>query len=304
MSKASPGSGQASRGPTPSSEIIATRDALLASGVGGLAFSRAWSDALDSWLAERFQTATGTDAAGVSLVAVGANGRREPSPCGDLDLVLLHAPKRDVAALADALWYPIWDSGIKLDHSVRTPRQAVAESTEDWKVAVGLLDARVVAGDAQLLAELAPVVSTAWKAQARRVLPQIVGDAEMRHERHGDVAHLLEPDLKEGRGGLRDVHWLRAAAEGVPGVVARARPAALPRRSARSSVSRVALHAVTRSASNLLTLQDQDAVADRLGKLDADALMADVSAAGRTIAIAADDVARGCWPGHRSESAG
>lgn len=288
MSTASPGSGQASRGQTPSSEIIATRDALLASGVGGLAFGRAWSDALDRWLAGLFTTATGRDADGVALVAVGANGRREPSPFGDLDLVLLHGPKRDAATLADALWYPIWNVGIKLDHSVRTPRQARAEAAGDWKVAVGLLDARMIAGDERLLADVAPVVEADWKSRARRTLPQVVEDAELRHERHGDVAHLLEPDLKESRGGLRDVHWLRCASPAVPDVVA-APDSRIARAFAALVDVRVALHAVTASAANVLTLQEQDAVAARLELSDADELMAVVSTAGRTIAIAADE---------------
>ena len=242
---------------------------------------------LDGWLVELFTTATSEDSSGVALVAVGANGRREPSPFGDVDLVLLHAPKYDIAPVADALWYPIWDSGIKLDHSVRTTRQARAEAERDWKVAAGLLDARLVAGDARLLVEVAPVVATEWRSKARRVLPELVADAELRHARHGDVAHLLEPDLKESRGGLRDMHWLRCAHAAVPDLA----PADRRVETAFDALVavRVALQAVTRSSSNLLTLQDQDAVAARLALADADVLMAQVSGAGRRIAITADE---------------
>ncbi|HVE93759.1 MAG TPA: [protein-PII] uridylyltransferase [Acidimicrobiales bacterium] len=287
MSRASPGSEPANREPTPSSWITAQRAALLEGSTGGLAVCQAWSDALDSWFAELFATATGGDSAGVALVAVGANGRREPAPYGDVDLVLLHAPKYDVAPVADALWYPIWDSGVRLDHSVRTARQARAEAETDWKVATGFLDARLLAGEPRLLVEVAPVVANDWRARARRVLPELVADAIARHDRHGDVAHLLEPDLKESRGGLRDVNWLRCAHRAAPDVTP-ADPRVDEAFAALVDV-RVALQSVTRSPNNLLTLQDQDAVADRLALPDADELMAHVSAAGRRIAIAADE---------------
>src|SRR3979411_1598513 len=71
---------------------------------------------------------------GVALVAVGGLGRREPAPYSDLDLVLLHEGKiSGLSEIADAIWYPIWDSGISLDHSVRTPDQAVAVAKDDLK---------------------------------------------------------------------------------------------------------------------------------------------------------------------------
>src|SRR5205814_1397705 len=84
---------------------------------------------------------------GVALLAVGAYGRRELCPASDLDLVLLHDGRRgrDVGALADRVWYPIWDSGFRLDHSVRTPDQARAIADNDLKAALGLPDGRDVA---------------------------------------------------------------------------------------------------------------------------------------------------------------
>src|SRR5262249_47555609 len=92
------------------------------------------------------------DPAGVALLAVGAYGRRELCPASDLDLALVHDGKRgrDLREVADAIWYPIWDSGVALDHSVRTPKEARAVADRDLKAALGLLDARFVAGDAQL----------------------------------------------------------------------------------------------------------------------------------------------------------
>src|SRR5664280_2909010 len=89
----------------------------------------------DAWLGELL----GAEA-GVALVAVGGYGRREPAPGSDLDLVLVHRGRRDIGALADRLWYPIWDTGVRLDHSVRTVGEAVAVAAADLKAALGLLD--------------------------------------------------------------------------------------------------------------------------------------------------------------------
>jgi [protein-PII] uridylyltransferase len=87
-------------------------------------------DAYDGWLGQRVPA----EAQGVALVAVGSYGRREPSPWSDLDLVLLHDGRQgSVAELADSIWYPIWDSGIGLDHSVRTPDEALDVARDDLK---------------------------------------------------------------------------------------------------------------------------------------------------------------------------
>ena len=101
----------------------ALRDLVADDSLGGLAFAAAYSDAADTWMRELLG-----DTPGVALLAVGAYGRSELCPASDLDLVLIHDGKRsrDVGAIADRIWYPIWDSGIALDHSVRTVREARA----------------------------------------------------------------------------------------------------------------------------------------------------------------------------------
>src|SRR4051794_41698561 len=82
---------------------------------------------------------TGTE--GVALIAVGSLGRRELPPHGDLDLVLVHDGRPEIAPLADALWYPIWDAGLRLDHSVRSVSEAVGVASTDVKARPRLLDA-------------------------------------------------------------------------------------------------------------------------------------------------------------------
>ena len=106
----------------------------------------------------------------------------------------------------------IVDAGVKLDHSVRTVDEAAGVAREDVKAALGLLDARHVAGDASLTARLREVVLGAWRRDARRRLPEVAAAVRERAERNGELAFLLEPDLKECRGGLRDVQAMTAAA--------------------------------------------------------------------------------------------
>ncbi|CAL9406775.1 [protein-PII] uridylyltransferase [Streptomyces sp. enrichment culture] len=240
----------------------------------------------DEWLAGLF-AAGAPGARGVSLVAVGGYGRAELSPRSDLDLLLLHdgsAPET-VSALADRLWYPVWDLGLALDHSVRTPAEARKTAGEDLKVQLGLLDARHIAGDLGLTTALRTTVLADWRNQAPKRLPALRELCEERAARHGELQYLLEPDLKEARGGLRDATALRAVAASW---LADAPREGLAEARGRLLDVRDALHLSTGRATDRLTLQEQDQVAAELGLLDADALLRQVYEAARTIAYAGD----------------
>jgi [protein-PII] uridylyltransferase len=253
--------------------------------LGGLGFGAAASDLIDDWLIGLLG-----DEPGVVLLAVGAHGRRELCPASDLDLVLIHDGRRgrDLGALADRLWYPIWDSGFRLDHSVRTPNQARAIADDDLKAALGLLDARVVAGDHAVGDKLVDRLASEWQDRARRRLPALDALVQERHRAAGDVAHSLEPDLKEGRGGSRDVAIVRALSMLSTVVTVDERMTA-----AKSQLfeARVALQRVAGSTDRLL-LEHQDSVAAELGLRDADELMTRVSSAARTIAAQSEEAWR------------
>lgn len=243
----------------------------------------------DAWLNSLFTTAAReTGVRGAALVAVGGYGRAELSPRSDLDLLLLHdgkAEPRALGALADRLWYPVWDLGLALDHSVRTPAEARKTASEDLKVHLGLLDARPVAGDVGLLAGLRTSVLADWRNQAAKRLPQLHSLCRERAERSGELRFLLEPDLKEARGGLRDLTALRAVAASW---LADAPREGLAEARRRLLDARDALHLVTGRATDRLSLQEQDQVADRLGLLDADALLREVYEAARVVSYAGD----------------
>ncbi|MEU6772026.1 [protein-PII] uridylyltransferase [Streptomyces sp. NPDC046759] len=246
----------------------------------------ALAELTDDWLAALF-TAAGQGAPGVSLVAVGGYGRGELSPRSDLDLVLLHdgSDPGAVAALADRLWYPVWDLGLALDHSVRTPTEARKTAGEDLKAHLGLLDARHLAGDLGLTTGLRTAVLADWRNQAPRRLPELQELCAERAARQGELQYLLEPDLKEARGGLRDATALRAVAASW---LADAPREGLADARRRLLDARDALHLATGRATDRLALQEQDQVAAELGLLDADTLLRQVYEAARVVSYASD----------------
>ena len=239
---------------------------------------------VDRWLAELLGAEPG-----VALVAVGGYGRRELLPRSDLDVVLLHGGRDDIAGVADRIWYPLWDSGAELDHAVRTVPQARRVARTDLKVALGLLSARHVAGDPDLTERLRAGALEDWRAAAPARLAELHAAHDERTSISGELAFLLEPDLKEARGGLRDVHAIQAVA------AAWVAPAPGPRvRTAYEQIldTRHALHEVTGRRLDRLVLEEQDEVARALGLLDADVLLRMLAGAARTVAYAVDHAFR------------
>jgi [protein-PII] uridylyltransferase len=271
---------------TPSELLREARQALLdRSDLTGGELRVALVDLADSWLSKRIG-----DAEDVALVAVGGYGRREPAPGSDFDLVLVHdGHADDVKSVADGVWYPLWDAGVGLDHSVRTIAEAADVAASDLKAALGMLDARHVAGDPALTAQLRETVYVRWRRDARRRLEELVEATRDRWDKSGELAFLLEPDLKESRGGLRDVHALHAVAASwlVDVPLARIEPAHTLLLDVRGE-----LHRRSTRPTDRLVLQEHAAVAAALGYDDVDALMREVSSAGRAIAFAADETWR------------
>ncbi|MFN8024958.1 MAG: [protein-PII] uridylyltransferase [Acidimicrobiia bacterium] len=226
---------------------------------------------------------------GVALFAVGALGRRELCPMSDLDLVIVHDGKsRDIGDLASTIWYPVWDAGLQLDHSVRTVKEAAKVANDDMKAALGLLDARFVAGDEALFDKLVDRVHDGWRSKVRDRLGNLDALVRERHDDAHEVAYALEPDIKNGLGGTRDLTILGVLAQITP--VYEPDPALADARETLLEV-RVALQRRFGRRERLL-LEYQDELAADLGDADADALMARVSAAARTVAWQCDDAWR------------
>lgn len=176
--------------------------ARLAAGASGTEVCRALSDVCDEIVAELVGD---TDA--VAMVATGGWGRRELCPYSDLDILLVAEDVEAVAGGAESLLYPLWDAGLRVGHAVRDPAAAAELAASDLRTATTLLDARLVAGSPELLESLDRAV---WRAIApggnsRDLVGKLAAEKERRHRRFGDSLYRLEPNLKHGIGGLRDL---------------------------------------------------------------------------------------------------
>ena len=219
----------------------------------------------------------------VAIAAVGGFGRGELSPGSDLDIVIIHngsIAEKELSDLVNKILYPLWDKNVKIDHSVRTRSEMRDAADSDLKVALGLLDIRLVCGNPDLVVAVQADALESWRKKSKSRLPELEQSLLERHQRVGELAYLLEPDLKEARGGLRDITALRA--------IHRSSVIAVPieRISVAESILanvREALHVVSGRDKDRLLFQEQDKVAEHLGYADADALMSDVAQAARSV---------------------
>ena len=269
-------------------DFLERRAALLTGpGPAGAPRRRALARLTDEWLAG-LASATGVNVGGVALVAVGGYGRSELSPFSDLDLLLLHTaetPESYAGMIAERLWYPVWDSGLRIDHAVRSVGGARQVARTDLPTMLGLLDARTVAGDPAVVDALRRKVLADWRSDAAERLPRLRASCLERADRSGDLAFAAVPDLKESRGGLRDLVVMRA--------VAASWVADCPHHGldeARSDLLDVrdALHLSAGRGTDRIQAQDQDAVAGQLGLPERDELLRRVAGIGRAVGLAAD----------------
>ena len=223
------------------------------------------------------------DPRSIALSAVGGYGRGELSPGSDLDLLILHDGSIDAPTLTDfvnAILYPLWNSNRAVDHSVRTRSETRTTAAEDLRVAQGLLDIRFIVGNEELVSAVASDATNDWRKNFSRIKSALRASIIERAERSGELAFLLEPDLKESRGGLRDINALRAIArtDNVPVSMERLASAEALLLSVRDT-----LHTVTGRSRDQLLLTEQDKVAEELSFADADVLMYEVAKAARSV---------------------
>jgi [protein-PII] uridylyltransferase len=259
------------------------------SGEGGHTVAALHASSVDDVLHGVFAGAlaqTGRPSAGVALVALGGYGRGELAPHSDLDLLVVHRgwPAPDVEALNRALVYPLWDAGRDLGNRVREARDILKPPArlDEW---AALLDARFLAGDHRFYVDLeGSLLANARRSRAAffRALGE---ETARRHTAYGHAGHLLEPDVRDSAGGLRDLHALCWAAKLLPqspgpldalvaaGYLSQADRDAVGSASDFLTRVRVELHLRAGRRQDRLYLQDQDAVAAGLGYSDGDELM-------------------------------
>jgi [protein-PII] uridylyltransferase len=203
--------------------LRAALDALFASlpprvvdgGTGGAA-CRAISDLYDAEIRARFDAAREGVAAPLALVATGGWARRELAPYSDIDFIVLH-DKDEASAkqVADKLLYPLWDEKLAIGHAIREARATARLAREDLATATALLDARHIAGDRRISTDLvrATLGALAPGGNPNDFIAMLAAEQKGRHERFGASLYLLEPNLKQGIGALRDLSTALWAAQ-------------------------------------------------------------------------------------------
>ncbi len=262
-------------------ELLGSRD------LEGIDFCREYSRRADEWI-RHIATTSGISTKNIALIAVGGFGRSELSPFSDLDLIVLHGGLRSPSNVAEKIFYPIWNDGIRLDHAVRTPRELLNAARADLRVALGFIDARFLWGDEDFANKVLTDMQSRWRGEFSDLwLSELEIQMDERHKQHGDLSDLLEPDLKESHGGLRDINVVRAVHIAHPEIVETGILSSLD--AARDVLlrARVALHANADRELDRLLLQEQDEVALSLGT-NADLLMTQLSAAARHVAQVCD----------------
>jgi [protein-PII] uridylyltransferase len=207
--------------PPPASEGTLLRQALadhrralearLEAGDDGLALGRANAQFLNTCIVSGFEAATrraGDSAAGVALAAVGSFGRGAVALWSDADMVVVvRAGREKAGAFIEALLYPLWDAALPLGHQVLSTKDALPLAQQDLATATSLLDLRLLAGDGDLVAGLRNQAAEGLfgEQDLGNFIDRLEEEAAIRHERFGGSVYLLEPDVKSGPGGLRDL---------------------------------------------------------------------------------------------------
>ncbi|MGE5189804.1 MAG: [protein-PII] uridylyltransferase [Gemmatimonadota bacterium] len=196
--------------------LASAREGQRGALAGGARACRDYSRAMDAALSAiygraraRFLATAPDLAYRMAAVAVGGYGREELCPRSDVDLLFIHPYKVDpyVEAMTERILYPLWDLGLEVGHSVRSVKETIRMAAADDSVRTALMDFRFVAGDAAFFAEAAREIERfLFFAGADRFIDAKVAEMRSRHAKFGETVYVLEPNVKEGKGGLRDLH--------------------------------------------------------------------------------------------------
>ncbi|MFZ4372940.1 MAG: [protein-PII] uridylyltransferase [Mycobacterium sp.] len=288
----------ATASPQPATDLAAASRQLLDGGqrrLDAATVREALLDLHELWLTTKAAEIGITANSGFAIVATGGLGRRELAPYSDLDLMLLHdnMPTDVVTQVAELLWYPLWDANIRLDHSVRTPAEALQVAGGEMSAGLAMLEARHIAGDEDLSSSLIGGARRQWRAGISSRFDELVEQASARWQRSGQIAHRAEPDLKSGMGGLRDVQLLNSLAIAQ---LADVHPVRAPDSPAGSLASahlallnvRTELHRVSKRSRDQLLAQYADETGAALGVGDRFELARVLSDAARTVSYYVD----------------
>lgn len=277
----------------------------------GRPWCEAWTATVDTTLQSGLASVQQGKPHGMAVVALGSYARGMLCPASDVDVLVLHDgwTDPDLEVVIRAVCYPLWDAGLTVGHAVRTPSEAVDAAADRLDTATSLADRRLVAGD--------PGLFDAFSGRARRwldgrltpLVDELAAGADGRRGRGGGRTGVREPNLKDGRGGLRDLQALRWAAAcllgetGLDPLVSAGYLGAAERRTlARAEdtllAARCALH-LTRAPNRRRPSRDTDVLREEVAEEVAARLGLDTVELGRELALATRAVAHlanRVWP--------
>ena len=197
-------------------------DDLWSRGLSGTRLLKDHSLLADSFIRDCFAAIELADLQSqVAVVALGGYGRQELFPFSDIDLMILFHPKfrKRVSSVVDGLLYPLWDTGYEVGHGVRTVKESMTQAEGDFVFQVAMLDARLIAGSKALFGELVAAYRKRFVDGRRdRFIQNMNRFNEERRARFGSHSYLLEPNIKESKGGLRDLQAMVWSAKVVFGI--------------------------------------------------------------------------------------
>ncbi len=199
---------------------------LWSQGIVGRNLLLEHSRMMDAFIQDVFAACKLPAAREMAMVALGGYGRRELFPFSDIDILLLYSPEeeKDLEGVAERLFYPLWDAGLEVGHGVRTIDDCMESAARDFFFQVAMLDARFLCGKKALFDELAEAFSRRFiQGNRKGFVIQVLDHRRERHRRFGSHVYLLEPNIKESRGGLRDLQsmlWISKVLFGLQGLEA------------------------------------------------------------------------------------
>lgn len=182
---------------------------------------RKHSAVVDQYIVEAFRRTSAEGCDDIALLALGGYGREELFPYSDIDLMILYRPevKGQINSIADGVLYPLWDTGLEVGHGVRTIRESMIQAEEDYFFLVALLDARLIHGSQELFSDLISAYRQRFvEGQRESFVENMKHHLGGRREKFGGHNYLLEPHIKEGRGGMRDIQAMMWTARVVFGL--------------------------------------------------------------------------------------
>ncbi len=229
-----------------------------------------------------YPAANPTDAEKMTIVAVGGYGRGELAPQSDIDLLFLHDYKLSgrVEQIVETVLYTLWDMGLKVGQSTRSVDECIRQARADWTICTALLECRFVWGDKRLFNDLRTKFDKNLMAsKGPEFLDAKLAERDQRHDRMGDSRYVMEPNIKDGKGGLRDLHALYWTAKFLyrveeiselvsEGALTRAEVDRFAKAQSFLWTVRCHLHYLTSRPEERLTFDTQPALAQRMGYTD------------------------------------